>query len=269
MNAAEYVLGEADAELHRLRRQQATWAAQTRDWIAQLRLEPGQTVVDAGCGPGYVVPLLREAVGETGRVIAVDASRRYLQELEQQVTSERWRNVEIVHAKLEELDWRASVDAVFARWVLTFPADPAAIVDRIAAWLKPGGRANLIDYNHEGISVYPHSTGFRRVVEAMRQWVADRGGDAFVAGRIPRMLADAGLELRGLTPLVRCGSPGSEIWKWAEEFFLHHSETMAAQGLLTASERNEFVEQWRALCEDACATFYSPIVVCATARKPI
>lgn len=263
-----YVLGTDDAELQRLRRQQATWARETTVWIDRLRLGEGDRVVDAGCGPGFVVPELLARVGGSGRVLAVDGEERYLADLRTRLAREPQSPVAVHHARLESFEPELQVDGVFARWVLTFPPEPGAIVERMASWLKPGGRLVLVDYNHEGISLYPDSPGFRRVVHQLRAWFAERGGDAFVAGRIPHFVHGAGLELESLEPTVRCGGPGGSIWSWAEEFFLHHSGVMEDEGWLTGSERAAFVEEWQARRKDPNARFYTPIQVCATARKP-
>ena len=264
-----YVLGVEAAELQRLRRQQDTWAAETSEWVDKLQLEPGATVVDAGCGPGFVVPQLRDCVGTNGRVIAIDGEERYLTELREAVERQSWNNVQIEHTLLETCELPEAVDGVFARWMLTFPSDPGAIVARLAGWLKPGGRAVLVDYNHEGISLYPRSEGFVRVVATMRKWFADRGGDAFVAGRIPEFLRAAGLEVESVDPVVRCGEPGSLIWAWAEEFFLYHSSAMVDQGLLSPAERENFAEEWNERRANPDSRFYTPIQVCFTARRPL
>ncbi|MFJ9720459.1 methyltransferase domain-containing protein [Streptomyces sp. NPDC101213] len=54
-----------------------------RAYKAQLldRLDPtpGQTVLDAGCGPGTDLPALAERVGDTGTVIGVDLDPRMLE----------------------------------------------------------------------------------------------------------------------------------------------------------------------------------------------
>lgn len=264
-----YVLGVEAAELQRLKRQQDTWAKETSEWVGRLQLEPGSTVVDAGCGPGFVVPELRERVGSSGRVIAIDGEERYLAELRQTAERQSWNNVQVEHGQLEGFELDEPVDGVFARWMLTFPSDPGAIVKRLASWLKPGGRVVLVDYNHEGISVYPRSEGFVHVVATLRKWFADRGGDAFIAGRLPGLLRAAGLEVESVDPVVRCGEPGSAIWSWAEEFFLFHSAAMEDQGLLSSAERDDFVEEWHERRKSPDARFYTPIQVCITAQRPL
>lgn len=46
--------------------------------IAALKLQPGETVLDAGCGTGWCVPRLANLVGPAGRVIAFDPSPEML-----------------------------------------------------------------------------------------------------------------------------------------------------------------------------------------------
>jgi arsenite methyltransferase len=46
--------------------------------IEALRLEPGETVLDAGCGTGWCVPKLAARVGPAGRVIGFDPSPEML-----------------------------------------------------------------------------------------------------------------------------------------------------------------------------------------------
>jgi SAM-dependent methyltransferase len=47
--------------------------------IDALRLQRGETVVDAGCGTGWCVPRLLERVGDEGRVFGFDPSRPMLE----------------------------------------------------------------------------------------------------------------------------------------------------------------------------------------------
>src|SRR6266700_7398747 len=44
--------------------------------VDQARLEPGEAVLDVGCGSGTLAMAARERVGETGRVAGIDPSPR-------------------------------------------------------------------------------------------------------------------------------------------------------------------------------------------------
>jgi SAM-dependent methyltransferase len=46
--------------------------------LGELDLQPGQQVLDIGCGAGGTLLTLREAVGADGRLVGVDYSQRML-----------------------------------------------------------------------------------------------------------------------------------------------------------------------------------------------
>jgi SAM-dependent methyltransferase len=176
--------------------------------------------------------------------------------------------VRTVRARIQDADLAAeSFDLVFARWVLSFPADPASLVRRISSSLKIGGVFAVEDYNHEGVSLFPESAGFRAVVRATRELYAQAGGDAWVAARLPSIFRGAGLEAISFVPNVLCGGPGSGPFRWAGLFFPHFSEAMEQKGLLTSEERQRFLTEWSERETNPDAMFFSPIVVDAAGRK--
>jgi hypothetical protein len=152
--------------------------------------------------------------------------------------------------------------------VLSFLPDVAAVVAKLAVSLRPGGVLAVQDYNHEGISLFPESEGFRAVVRATRALYASKGGDTWVAARLPGLARAAGLEPFELAPHVIAGGPSSPAFQWADAFFPHHSEPMQAAGVLSAAERELFLREWEARKRDPNSVFFSPIVVDFAARKP-
>jgi demethylmenaquinone methyltransferase/2-methoxy-6-polyprenyl-1,4-benzoquinol methylase len=66
--------------------------------VDALKLRPGDTVVEIGCGTGLNFPLLRAAVGETGRIVGVDLTPEMLAQARARAAEEGWRNVELVEA---------------------------------------------------------------------------------------------------------------------------------------------------------------------------
>ncbi|MHC4376221.1 MAG: methyltransferase domain-containing protein [Planctomycetota bacterium] len=268
----EYVLGSGDHELDRLALQQSVWAEQTEAWLDLLGVQPGACVLDAGCGPGEVLARLAQRVGANGQLVGVDDSERWIEHVRDRSKAAAWPPTELHHGRLETVasdgSFDGRFDGIFCRWVLSFPPDPGALVQRFSQWLKPGGTLVVVDYNHEGISLFPESEGFRAVIRATRAWYESRGGSAFVAGELPRLFRAAGLELTDELPVVRSGRPGTPVWTWAEEFFVPHSHSMEQAGLLTPAEGEAFRAEWAERRQDPDACFYSPIVVGFAARRP-
>jgi SAM-dependent methyltransferase len=265
----QYPLGASDLELERLTFQHEVWGPVTRAFLARLGVEEGWRVLDLGCGPGLVAFDLAKMVGERGEVLALDESARWIAHVEEQAKVRGVSNLRTVKSRIQDTELEAGAfDLVIARWVLSFLPEPGAVVRRIARCLRPGGIFAMQDYNHEGVSIFPESEGFRAVVRATRAMYTKAGGDVWIAARAPRIFREAGLEPIGAKANVLCGGPESGAFRWAGLFFPHFSEAMERGGLLGAEERRRFLEEWKEREEDPDAMFFSPIVVDAAARKP-
>ena len=59
-----------------LRRLSADFEVARRDWLSFYKPQPGDTIVEVGAGIGVEAILLSQAVGETGRIIAIEAHPR-------------------------------------------------------------------------------------------------------------------------------------------------------------------------------------------------
>lgn len=80
--------------------------------IKSLGLQPGETVVDAGCGTGWCLPPLAAAVGARGRVIGFDPSPEMLAVARERVPSAQFAHVELNRATAEAVRLPVAADAI-------------------------------------------------------------------------------------------------------------------------------------------------------------
>jgi len=83
-----------------------------RTAVERLALRPGDRVLDLGCGTGLSLPLLRAAVGESGRVYGVDASPDMLARARERVSRGGWRNVRLIESDAESFELPERVQGV-------------------------------------------------------------------------------------------------------------------------------------------------------------
>jgi SAM-dependent methyltransferase len=265
---SQYVLGTSDHELSRLELQQQVWGTVTEHFLDRLRVPEGARVLDVGCGPGFVLQSLHARVGNRGKLTALDESATWMPHLARTVGERGWRNVHLVQRRIEDFEVEpGAYDLIFLRWVLSFLPEPAALIAKLARGLRTRGALAIQDYNHEGCSLFPESPGFDAVVGATRDLIASRGGDLWIAGRLPGYLRAAGLDVVDFTPHVLSGAPGSPAFRWASAFFPHHSEAMVASGVLSEGDRDRFLREWEERRVNPDAMFFSPIVVDCAGRK--
>ena len=114
--------------------------------VRSLGLEPGQAVLDVGCGTGHALAALHDAVGERGTLVGVDVSPKMLARARAVVDERGWANVELSEADASSADLgRDRFDAVLAAFSLSAMPDLGAALDRVHAALRPGGRLFVVD----------------------------------------------------------------------------------------------------------------------------
>lgn len=129
-----------------------------------LDLEPGDTVVEMGCGTGANLPVLREHVGPAGRVVGVDLTRPLLERARKR--ADKWRNVHLVEgdATRPAVD---DVDAVLGTFVVGMFPDPATAVGRWCDLVRPGGRMAVLEATpSRRLVALPLNVAFDRFVRA-------------------------------------------------------------------------------------------------------
>jgi arsenite methyltransferase len=140
--------------------------AQRLETIRQLNLSSGESVLDVGCGPGYLCESMGEIVGRHGAIVGIDISIDLITICNRRKASE-WLSYAIGDAtKVNQAD--ASFDVV----VCTQVAEYVPAVDRVLSEafrvLRPGGRAVFVATDWDAVVWYSENPD--RMALVMKLW---------------------------------------------------------------------------------------------------
>jgi ubiquinone/menaquinone biosynthesis C-methylase UbiE len=143
-----------------IRRQRRFWSTRVNTWdhhtpaglekvtaamLAAVHVQPGDQVIDLGCGTGQLsLPLAERGA----RVLAIDVSAEMVRRLRDNALGRSLTGLEVLATPIENLSLPAqSVDLVVTSYALHHLRD--ADKDRLVAaayhWLRPGGRLLIAD----------------------------------------------------------------------------------------------------------------------------
>jgi len=115
------------------------WRRRAADALA---LEPGDTVVEMGCGTGANASSLRERVGPGGRIVGVDLTGPLLRQARERARRAGWDEVVVVRGDAARPPVERA-DAVLASFVVGLLDD---LADAVATWCSlTEGRVALLD----------------------------------------------------------------------------------------------------------------------------
>ena len=101
-----------------------------------LRLQPGSTLLDVGCGwGGFVRYSAQRGVAVTGVTLSTDQLRHV-----RRMLSEESLDADVRYADFFTFEPRRTFDAISLMGVLEDLSDYRGVMDRLRSWLAPGGR---------------------------------------------------------------------------------------------------------------------------------
>jgi SAM-dependent methyltransferase len=80
--------------------------------VDALRLQRGNRVLDAGCGPGGTFPYLAEAVGTSGEVVGIEISPEVAINANKRIQVRRWSNVQVVQGDAKTVTLNGEFDGL-------------------------------------------------------------------------------------------------------------------------------------------------------------
>ncbi len=154
--------------------QQLDAVYRTRDVVRRRELvraavaaEPGERILDVGCGPGYYVAELAERVGPDGSVTGMDQSGAMLAVAQRRC--EGMGNTSFAEGDATALPFdEGAFDVVLSVQVMEYVPDVAAALAEIHRVLRPGGRVVLWDVDWRTASW--HSNDPERMERVLAVW---------------------------------------------------------------------------------------------------
>lgn len=110
------------------------------------KLNPGETVVDIGCGAGFDTLQAARQVGPRGTVIAVDMTPAMLEKARVSAHEMHLSNVDFRIGYAEKLPVEdGTADVVISNGVINLTPDKQGVLRELYRILKPGGRMQVAD----------------------------------------------------------------------------------------------------------------------------
>ncbi|MDR3571563.1 MAG: methyltransferase domain-containing protein [Candidatus Pacebacteria bacterium] len=157
-----------------------------------FELQPGMQVADFGAGSGHYVWPIAEAIGEGGKLYAIDVQRELLKRIHNESAKRGLKNVKIIWSDLEKPKASklagGTIDLVLISNLLFQLEDTAVVLREAKRILKPSGSLVAIDWADSFGMMGPHK----------KQVVAKAAGDA--------LIREAGFEI------VREFNAGAHHW---------------------------------------------------------
>jgi SAM-dependent methyltransferase len=226
-------------------------------------LEPGQRLLDVGCGPGTITADLAQRVGPAG-VVAVDNAPGVLDACRETLASRGIEGVTVELANVYELPYAdGSFDVVHAHQVFQHLSDPVAGLRELRRVCRRGGVVAVRDADYPAMAWYPSDPALDRWME-LALTIGRANGAELGGGR--HLLAWA--RAAGFTEIV----PSASIWcfatpedrqwwggMWAERVTgSAFADQVVAGGHGDEDELAAIADAWRRFADDEDGWFVAP-----------
>jgi SAM-dependent methyltransferase len=155
-------------------------------------IKEGMRVLDVGCGTGAISKDIALLVGETGKVIGIDNTSKFIESGKS--TYQNVTNLELIHIDLFDFHPLEKFDLIVSARVLQWLSNPKQALLKMKSLLKPGGQISILDYNHNNLEWVPEPPESMRIFySAFLKWRSDAGMNNSIGDDLTTLLAEIGL----------------------------------------------------------------------------
>jgi SAM-dependent methyltransferase len=175
--------------------------------------QPGERVIDIGCGTGTTSLRIADLVGDGGAVLGVDVSEPLVEAARHNAAGRP--NVQFLLGDASQHKLEGGFDLLFSRFGVMFFADPAAAFGHLRTALKPGGRLAFVcwrPFKENEWAFLPFMAAMPHLPPIERPAPNAPGPFAFGDDqRVKSILSDAGFKDIAIKPLDRTMNLGGDV----------------------------------------------------------
>ncbi len=134
--------------------------------MAALQLQPGERVLDAGCGGAKATVVAARAVGPSGHATGVDLAPVMIDLAEKRRQESKLDNIELAVCDVQvDVFPGGPFDAVMSNFGIMFFDDPIAALRNIKGQMNPGGRVAFTVWRDHPMSWSPGPIATKEAVD--------------------------------------------------------------------------------------------------------
>jgi ubiquinone/menaquinone biosynthesis C-methylase UbiE len=150
--------------------------------------QPGEDVLDIGCGFGDTTQRIAGLVGPQGSVLGIDAAARFIEAAGEEAAAAGTSNVRFTVGDVQATTFEERFDYAFSRMGTMFFANPVVALRNVREALRPGGRLCMVVWRRKLENLWLH-----RAEQIVEQFAMEHDEEANepTCGPGPFSMADA------------------------------------------------------------------------------
>jgi ubiquinone/menaquinone biosynthesis C-methylase UbiE len=155
-------------------------------------LKKGMIILDVGCGTGAISKDIAKIVGEKGKVIGIDNTKKFIESGKKNYSE--IKNLDLIHSDLFDFQSEEKFDLIISARVLQWLTTPKEALLKMKELLKPNGQISILDYNHEALDWKPSPPkSMQDYYKIFLEWRKNAGMNNKIAEDLSDMMNEVGL----------------------------------------------------------------------------
>ena len=155
-------------------------------------LRTGMKVLDVGCATGAISNDIAKIVGDTGKVIGIDNTKKFIESGKE--TYGDVPNLHLIHIDLFTYEPEEKFDLITTARTLQWLINPKEALTKLKSLLKPHGIMSVLDYNHNKLEWSPDPPeSMKQFYSTFLRWRSDAGMNNDIADDLPGLMKEIGM----------------------------------------------------------------------------